>query len=230
MKKITYILVLILTVAIFASEVAAQTVTLSPTNTFKEKREELQNKLKELKEGRKDLRQDIKEKLKGKGIKIVNGEVTAKSEGSITVSKDGKNYTVLTAADTKFRRHFWGKSSFDEVSIGNLVNVFGKFTDDSQTTIQAHMIRNLSVQKRQGVFIGEVVSKDTSSFTIKTVNRGNQTVVYGPSTKFVARNETVISIGDVQVGHKVRVKGLWDKSLNKITDVVQVKDFSLPTK
>ena len=37
-----------------------------------------------------------------------------------------------------------------------------------------------------------------------------------------------MSYTDVQVGHRVRVKGLWDNKLNKITEVTQVKDFTIP--
>lgn len=196
----------------------------------KELRGQIKEGRKEFREAKQDLRKDIKEKLQGKGIKIVNGEVTAVSDTSLTVLKDGKSYTVIIDSNTKVRRHFWGKSDLDEIVVGNHVNVFGRFTDDTQTTIQAIMIRNLSVQKRNGVFFGEIVSKGTDSFIMKTVNRGEQTVVVSALTKFIARNQTALTFADLQTGRKVRVRGLWDKSLHNVTEVTEVKDFSLPVK
>lgn len=239
MRKFITFLILISALNIVTVSVVSQVTTLIPTQTLKERKEEIRDEVKGLREERRDLRQNIKnqvkekkegvkDKLKGNGIKIVNGEVTGINGTTLTVSKDGKNYTVQTDSNIKFTRHFWGKSSFSEILVGNRVNVFGRFTDDTQTTIQAHLIRNLSVQKRHGVFMGEVLSLNSDGFVIKSVNRGNQTVVTGSTTKFIARNQTALTFSDVKVGHKIRVRGLWDKSLNKITEVTEIKDFSLP--
>lgn len=60
--------------------------------------------------------------------------------------------------------------------------------------------------------------------------RGDQTVTVSASTKFVNRKEDAITQEDVAVGHKVRVKGLWDKDANTVTEVTHVKDFNLPLK
>lgn len=186
---------------------------------------------KEFKQEKKDLRQEFTNKLKDLKkmfAKIINGEITAKSGISLTVIKDAKIYTVNTDSNTQFRRHFWGKSSLDEFSVGDKVNVYGKFTDDAQTTILARLIRNLSIMKRRGVFFGTVSSKGANSFVMHTLNRGDQTVMFDSNTKFVKRNEQIMTFADLQVGDRVRVKGLWDKILNTITEVNQIKDFSLP--
>ncbi len=182
---------------------------------------------------KKEVKQNIMEQkkdLKGKGIKIIDGTVTAKTSTSLTVTKDGKTFTVNVDSKSKFRRHFWGKSAHDEISVGDHVNVWGRFTDDAQTTILAMMIRDLSIQKRKGAFLGTVSSKQTDSFVMHTVNRGDQTVMVGSNTKFIKRNGEAMTFADLQVNDRVRVKGLWDKTLNKITDVAEVKDFSLPPK
>ena len=170
------------------------------------------------------------ESLKSQVAKIIGGEITSISGTSLNIGKDGKTYTVNTDSNTHFQRHYWGKSSLAEFSVGNKVNVQGKFTDDAKTTILARLIRNLSIMKRHGVFLGDVTVKNSNNFVIKSKERGDQTVYFTGTTKFVKRNEEVMTYADLQVGHRVRVKGLWDKSLNKITEVVQVKDFSLPPK
>ena len=199
-------------------------------STIRLERKELK---KEFKGEVKGLRDEFKKKLedlKSQVAKIIGGEITAISGTSLTVNKDAKTYTVNTDANTHFQRHYWGKSSLAEFSVGNKVNVQGKFTDDTKITVLARLIRNLSIMKRHGVFLGDVTVKNSDNFIINSKQRGDQTVYFTGSTKFVKRNEETMTYAGLQVGQRVRIKGLWDKSVNKITEVVQVKDISLPPK
>jgi len=159
---------------------------------------------------------------------IINGTISAKAGTTLTVTKDGKTYTVQTDSKTQFRRRFWGKGSLDELQVGHLVNVHGKWTDDSQTTIAARLIRDLSIQKRYGVFFGTVTAVSSNGWVMETIRRENQTVTVSTSTRFVNRRGESISQSDIAVGHKVRVRGLWDRQANTVTEVTHVKDFSLP--
>ncbi len=203
---------------------------------IKDERKDLHQDVKDLHGDVKDLRSDLKDKRASETAKrklnrpghLIGAEITAINGASLTVTKDGKTYTITTSSQTKFLRHFWGKSEEGEFSVGNKVNVWGKWTDEGQTTLDATMIRNLSIMKRRGVFLGEITSLGSGSFVLKSVNRGDQTVLYSSTTKFVNRKEQTIAASDLKAGDKVRVKGLWDKSNNKITEVSQVKDFSLP--
>ena len=189
-------------------------------------REQVKEKIQELKQGLKEKLANIKSQF----AKIIGGEITAISGTTLTVSKDGKSYTVNTDSNTHIRRHYWGGSSLSEFSVGNKVNVQGKFTDEIKTTILARMIRNLSIMKRFGVFLGDVTAKNSDNFVINSKKRENQTVYFTTSTEFTKRNSDMMTYVDLQVGHRVRVKGIWDKSLDKISEVVQVKDYSLPLK
>lgn len=159
---------------------------------------------------------------------IINGTLTTKSGTTLTVTKDDKTYTVLTDNKTQLRRRFWGKATLGEMQIGDKLNVFGKWTDDTKATIQARLVRDLSIQKRFGAFIGTVQQLTANGWVMDTVNRGNQTVTVVSSTKFVNRKEEPITKNDILVGHRVRVKGLWDRTNNTITEVTQVKNYSLP--
>lgn len=174
--------------------------------------------------------QEFKNNRKSRGIKIVDGIVTFKDASSLNVTNNGKIYIVKVDSNTRYRRRFWGASTFVEISTGNHVNVWGKITDEASNTILASMIRNLSVQRRRGAFMGTILSKTTNSFVMSTLERGNQTVTTGINTKFVKRNEQVMTFTNLKVGDKVRVKGVWDKILSTITEVTQVKDFSQPAK
>lgn len=244
-KKMFLIAAILILFNIYLSGVYAQTNSAEIESRkkiielLKEKRqkikEEAQAKQQELKQNIQVLKQERKDatnsaQKKANLARIIQGTVSAISASSLTVAKDNINYTVNISSDTKFRRHFWGKSSLSEFSVGNIVNVWGKWTDDTKTAIDAKMIRNLSIMKRHGVFLGEIKSKGTDSFVIKSVKRGDQTVVFSSSTKFIDRKGNAITFNDLKIGDRVRVKGMWDKSLSKITEVAGVKDFSIPAK
>ena len=227
MKTKNYLLVLSLLSIVLLSPAFVSAIKPSGIkSTIQADRKELKNDFKEKMQGLKEQLQGLKSQV----AKIIGGEITAISGTTLTVSKDGKIYTVNTDSNTHFQRHYWGKSSLDEYSVGNKVNVRGKFTDEAKTTILARMIRNLSIMKRHGVFHGDVTAKNSDNFVIDSKQRGSQTVFFTGTTKFVKRNETAMVYADLQVGHRVRVKGLWDKSLNEITEVTQVKDYNLPPK
>jgi len=231
MKRKNYLLVLsLLSLVLLTPSVVKAVDPSGIRTTIRTERKELRNELKDkIQQLRGSFKQRV-ESLRGQIAKIIGGEITAISGTTLTVSKDGKSYTVNTDSSTHFQRHFWGGSSLAEFSVGNKVNIHGKFTDDAKTTILARLIRNLSIMKRHGVFHGDVTAKNSDNFVINSKHRGDQTVYFTDTTKFVKRNEEVMTYADLQVGHRVRVKGIWDKTLNKITEVVQVKDFNLPPK
>lgn len=227
MKK--QLLVFAFSTALFLNPLAVNAVTkpgLKATVRIekKELRQDFKEKLQDLKEQFKEKLQNFKSQV----AKLVGAEITAIVGSTLTVSKDGKTYTVNTDSNTHFQRHYWGKSSLAEFSVGNKVNVHGKFTDDAKMIILARLIRNLSIMKRHGVFHGDVTAKNSDNFVVNSKQRGSQTVFFTSSTKFIQRNEVAMTYADLQVGHRVRVKGIWDKTLNKITETIQIKDYSLP--
>lgn len=155
---------------------------------------------------------------------------TSKGTNSLVVTKDSKNITINVSDKTQFRRRFWGKGTFDEIQVGDTVNVIGQWTDSSHTAINATLIRDLSIQKRAGVFFGTIKSISGSVWVMTTVNRGEQTVTVDSLTKLIDRKGQTINASDIKEGHRIRVRGLWDKTASTITQVTQVKDFDLPVK
>jgi len=175
----------------------------------------------------------LKNRLRQK-FSFGSGLLTAINGTTLTVEKDGKSYTVLTGTfehcKTKFQRRFWGSSSISEMTIGDKLNVIGRWQDDAKTIIEACSIRDVSIQKRFGVFLGVVTSVTPDGWVMTTFSakRPDQSVFVSASTKFVNRKNETITKADVVVGHRVRVKGMWNNTNNTITDVTHVKDFSLP--
>jgi hypothetical protein len=237
MNKLSSIItVLIVSGVVFVAPVAAQ----SPTATkdqIKMIREEAKNQQKAIKKNAKDqikdlrqLNQASKSAQKKNKARINKATVTAITGTTLTITKDGKTYTVSTSAATKLRRHFGGASSLAEYAVNNVIDVHGQWSNVEKTAIAATSIRNRSVMKRRGTFHGSVVSKNGNNIVIASKNRGNQTATVTATTKYVARNQTPLTLNDIAVGHKIRIKGIWDKSNNTLTQVTQIKDFSLPPK
>lgn len=204
-------------------------------------REDVKEELQEHREDRKDLFSQFKNAVSSKAgalkgflgfgrAAIGSGEITAKTDTSITVKKDDKSYTVNLETKTKFRRRFWGKSEIAEFNIGDTVNVIGMWADESHTTINAVLLRDISIQKRFGVFFGQVKTILSNGWVMSTVStkRPDQTVTVSAETKFVNRKGETITQADVKANDRVRVRGLWDNKSNTVTEVKEVKDFSLP--
>jgi hypothetical protein len=211
-----------------ARESIRLTIMASPSAKPWEIRNEVREQNKVLLE---QIKNQVKEKLQALKFNArITGKINEIGENHIKVSdnRDGKIYQVNMTEKTQLRRRFWGKSSLSEFSVGDEVNVIGRFTDETKTTIDAVLIRNLSIQRRWGVFFGEVLSKEGSVLTIKTIGRGELKVYLTNSTKLVNRRGETITLNDIQVGHRIRVKGVWNKDLKEIKETEEIKDFSLP--
>lgn len=188
---------------------------------------EIKDKLREKVEVRTDAVKAKVEQLKNSRAELKNVKVTAKTTTTLTVEHEGKNVTVNLSDNTHLKRKFGGNSDVEEFSVGNTVNIVGKWTDDTKTAVNAVLIRNESIQKRNGVFFGTVKSLTSGGFVLTTLKREDQTVTLG-SAKLVNRKGEAITDSDIKVGDKVRVRGLWDSSLKTITEVKEVKNLSLP--
>src|SRR3989344_4198559 len=194
---------------------------LSPTTIRQEMKENIKKDAKEI---RMNLLDNVKNFMK-KNLRFearVKGKITVIGSNNFSLTGEDGIFQVDITDKTQILRKFGGKSSLSEYSVGDEVVVFGKFTDDTKLTIDAKTIKNNSIQKRWGAFFGKVTSHNSDNFIMETLERGSQTVYFG-GAKFVNRKEISISYSDIKVGDRVRVKGVWDKTLNKINEVNQVK-------
>lgn len=218
---------------------------ISRVQERKEIRQEMKEEKQEAKDELKTIKTELKESLKIsitpkkaglvdkvlsklEAASILNGTVTGKTDKTLTVSKDDKSITVNITDKTKLRRRYWGKATLEEIKVNDKVNVHGRWANGERTAIDATLIRDLSVRKRAGVFFGEVSTVSGNTITMKTLNKGTETVTVTTSTRLVNRREQKISATDITAGHRIRVKGLWDSDAHTITEVTQVKDFDLP--
>ncbi|MEK7109830.1 MAG: hypothetical protein AAB876_01265 [Patescibacteria group bacterium] len=237
MKKISLGIVVLATFLTIAPSVRALTplkkeIRNTIRETAKEERKKGSNPA-EIKEDVKEIRMDLLDKVKNfmkKNLKFearVRGKITIIGSNNFSLSGENGTFQINITDKTQILGKFGGKSSLSEYSIGDEVIVFGKFTDDTKLIIDAKTVKNNSIQKRFGAFFGKVTVKNTDNFIIETLERGTQTVYFG-TAKIVDRKEITITLSDIKIGDRVRVKGVWDKTLSKISDVSQIKDFSIP--
>jgi hypothetical protein len=170
----------------------------------------------------------IKLEFTNKRAELGSVQVTAKDATSITVNDNGTSIKVDVQTNTHFRRKFWGASNLNEISVGDSVTVIGRWTSESKTEIKAVLIRDLSIQKRNGVFFGTVKTITDTGFVMTTIQRGDETVTLDSTSKLVNRKSVTITTSDIQVGQTIRVRGMWDSQAFTITEVTEVKDFSIP--
>ena len=144
----------------------------------------------------------------------INGTVSAIGATSITVGST----VVNVSTTTKLLRKYGALAKLSEFTVGD------------QVMIRGNVIRALSIQKRRGVFVGNITALTDTGFVLAPEKRPAQTVNVNLLTKYVERGEKAISLSALKVGDKVMVKGLWDTKLNTITETTFVRDYSLPLK
>lgn len=164
---------------------------------------------------KKNLIEQAKDMVKKRIKRQVKGTLTTVADKTLTVTTEKEDaYTVQVTENTQYKRKYGGESKLSEFKPNDSVLVIGRETGDK--AMEASYIRNLSIQRRRAVFLGEVVSKSADSFTLKTTGRGTQTVYVSSSTKFTERN-AAIGFGDISLGNKVVVKGeVWDRESAKV--------------
>ncbi|MBI3887887.1 hypothetical protein HY310_02360 [Candidatus Microgenomates bacterium] len=155
----------------------------------------------------------------------LDGTITSVGTNSLVVN----GVTVNVSSTTVLLRKFGGKSNLTEFNVGHQVGILGKWTDTTKTTLNARVIRNVSIQKRHATFVGTVQSVSPTGFVLQPVQRPVQSVTVTTKTRYVDRREKSISFSSIVSGQKVRVSGLWDSQLNTITNAGLVKDYDLPS-
>jgi hypothetical protein len=183
-----------------------------------------------------ELRANIKQKMEEFRsrvwgmVAIVKGTIKSKGDNYLVMIIDGKDVTVNVTDKTKLRRRFWGNADWEEMQVGDLLQVMGKWTAADKTAINALFIRDLSIQKVRAVLVGKIISIDGNVIKLNTVARGDQTVTVDGATEYFNRNEAAIVLADLKTGHRIRVKGVWNRTAKAMIEVSQIKDFDLPVR
>ena len=199
----------------------AQTVTPAPVN------EQNLSFMKNLYTQLKDFESQNAQFVRRDGIVVtaINGSTIT---GTQTFKKTNttKTYTINAGSAIVVRR-FWGKSSLSQVSVGDRLRVIGTWTDSTKTTINAFLVRDMSIQERADRFGGNVTALGTNSFTFQSLKRGSWTVNVSDTTKITGRKNASMQFSNIQVNDKLRIDGMLDRS-NKVITATVIRDLSYP--
>ena len=217
---------------------------------FKEKRQEVRD---ELKDKMKDLRDEFRKKRDELMHKLVRreltlrGELTAMSSTSLTVKVSNvrpdfhqqwasvssstfpaKDTLVTVKIDnkTKVVRRFNGKSSLDELTVGDTMQIVGRLNDDG--TVSARVVKDDSIQLSHRVYHGTIASLDATAQSFSMTLMSSSSVAFmvrtSATTKFRVPGVTSTSFANLQVGNKVWVRGFVNTRTKTIdANVVKVK-------
>lgn len=165
----------------------------------------------------------------GKSLRFVgNGKITINNTSSLSVALNkGQNITVnIDSATTKLLRRFGGKADISELQSGDTVRIIGTWTDASHTAVNARIVQDMSIQKKNGTFAGIVQSLTSGGFVLESKARGEQTVTISSGTILRSRKGTTITQDQIVVGNRVTLTGLWDRNAHTITEVSRIRDLS----
>lgn len=168
----------------------------------------------------------------GNGIQLKNAVITAidTTTESITAEKNGVSY-VIDASGATFRRRYGAKCDVYELMNGDYIWVWGTM---SGTNITARKVKDYSIQKWKGTFVGTITFVDIlttyndnegriyQQFEIESRHRGDQVIRVYDTTRIKYRGQTK-TFTDLAVGQEVVAKGIWNNTHSFVYDTSQVK-------
>ena len=129
-----------------------------------------------------------------------------------------KEVTMIVDSNTKFVRKYWGKSSLEEVTIGDKLDVRVKTNEDG--TVTATLIKDDTLQWTWKVHNGAIDGLDLTAktFTLKQKNGKSVTVKVDVKTKIFVPNAASTSTFDgLQNGQVAHIRGIINNKTKVIT-------------
>lgn len=144
----------------------------------------------------------------------VAGTITAVGTDGFTLkAKDNISYTVKTAS-TKFMQVLGMKINLAGVRVDDRAVVQGSIKG---TTIDAEKIVITPAHTHKAKAKGTITAVGADGFTIQMNNQGvisSVNIATSASTTFSAASTSAVTLADVKVGARVKIKGLWDEIAN----------------
>lgn len=143
------------------------------------------------------------------------------------VESNSRRFKVQLANNTKLRNKFGGEPTLNEIRSGHMLAIYGKWKDLTQSVLESLLLRDTSNESRYTVRAGSVIAFLENTWTLDSLHRDTQTINIQRSTKFIDRSGETIDKLDIKTGDYVRIYGLWNPDSNTMTDVKEVKYYSL---
>jgi hypothetical protein len=162
--------------------------------------------------------------LKAAEVTGIN-EVQDINEDNIEVSIFGIDY-VIKLGKAKLYRQMWGEADINEISYGDIVNVYGYLENDNKT-INAINVRDLSIIPLETVIKGTIASTINSNIILQTDDNNQITVLVDENTriiKFVGANTQERyeegELSDLKLNDLVIIRGIYNTNSNTMKATV----------
>lgn len=130
-----------------------------------------------------------------------------------------KELTVVIDANTKFVRKYWGKSSLEELTVGDKLDVRVKTNEDG--TLTATLVKDDTLHWTWKVHNGVIEGLDATAktFILKQNNKKSVTVKVDAKTKILVPpySSTSSTFADLKVGQVAHVRGVINTKTKIIT-------------
>ena len=162
--------------------------------------------------------------LKAAEVTGIN-EVQDINEDNIEVSIFGIDY-VIKLGKAKLYRQMWGEADINEISYGDIVNVYGYLENDNKT-INAINVRDLSIIPLETVIKGTIASTINSNIILQTDDNNQITVLVDENTriiKFIGANTQERyeegELSDLKLNDLVIIRGIYNTNSNTMKATV----------
>lgn len=166
---------------------------------------------------------------------LATGELTAKTNNTLTIKlnhaipkgnrseqyRRGDTITVVLSAETIFSRNDFSKGTAAELTVGDIVQVFGRL--DAQGRLSALSVKDTSLQLTTQALVGTISALDPQARTITLVHRSGFSHKWLPLTVYVNdktlirdQNRQPITFADIQLNQEARVDGVLNTRNNTI--------------
>ena len=130
-----------------------------------------------------------------------------------------KEVAVLVDANTKFVRKYWGKSSLEELTVGDKLDVRVKTNEDG--TVTATLVKDNTLHWTWKVHNGVIEGLDATAkmFTLKQRNGVSAKVIVNDKTKILvpSYSSTSSTFANLQNGQIAHVRGIINTKTKMIT-------------
>ncbi len=142
------------------------------------------------------------------------GLVTALSTTGFTLKDaNGTVYTVVTA-DARLVRPFTGSIVLSDIKVNDKAVVKGELKDNN--TIEAKSVQIMPANTHPALTNGTITAVNGNTLTLQNTHLGvvsNVNIKTDANTQ-VTKDGQAATLADATVGTRVRIKGLWDETLN----------------
>lgn len=142
------------------------------------------------------------------------------AEDIFTVKAGEATYTIKATPQTRYQRSLGNKSYLSEISVGDALRIAGRRTGGA--SLEARVIRNLSISGAHALFSGSVKSVDVKSKTFVLASKTKGDLRVPLANVRLQQNKDVKTMDDLKAGANVVVFGIWNKKKASLTDVRRI--------